>query len=39
LLAVLRQSVTDEQVDVKKISAQIRDEHVDVKKMSAQLSS
>jgi uncharacterized coiled-coil protein SlyX len=39
LLAVLRQSVTDEQVDVKKISAQIKDEHVDVKKMSAQLST
>jgi hypothetical protein len=38
-LALLRQSVTDEQVDVKKISAQIKDEHVDVKKMSAQLST
>jgi septal ring factor EnvC (AmiA/AmiB activator) len=38
-LASLRQSVTDEQVDVKKISAQIADEHVDVKKMSAQIST
>jgi septal ring factor EnvC (AmiA/AmiB activator) len=38
-LASLRQSVTDEQVDVKKISAQITDEHVDVKKMSAQIST
>ena len=38
-LVSLRQSVTDEQVDVKKISAQITDEHVDVKKMSAQIST
>ena len=37
-LASLRQSVTDEQVDVKKISGQISDEHEDVKKMSAQIS-
>ena len=37
-LASLRQSVVDEQVDVKKISAQIRDEHEDVKKMSSQIS-
>jgi len=38
-LASLRQSVTDEQVDVKKISAQLTDEHVDVKKISTQLST
>jgi len=38
-LASLRQSVTDEQVDVKKVSAQITDEHADVKKMSSQLST
>ena len=38
-LASLRQSVTDEHVDVKKISAQIKDEHVDVKKISAQIST
>ena len=38
-LASLRQSVTDEHIDVKKISAQITDEHVDVKKMSAQIST
>lgn len=38
-LASLRQSVTDEQVDVKKISAQMTDERVDVKKMSAQIST
>jgi septal ring factor EnvC (AmiA/AmiB activator) len=38
-LASLRQSVTDEQVDMKKISAQITDEHVDVRKMSAQIST
>jgi len=38
-LASLRKSITDEQVDVKKISAQIRDEHFDVKKMSAQIST
>jgi septal ring factor EnvC (AmiA/AmiB activator) len=38
-LASLRQSLTDEQVDVKKISAQITDEHVDVKKVSAQIST
>lgn len=38
-LASLRKSITDEQVDVKKISAQITDEHVDVKKMSAQIST
>jgi uncharacterized coiled-coil protein SlyX len=38
-LASLRQSLTDERVDVKKISAQIADEHVDVKKMSAQISA
>ena len=37
-LASLRQSVVDEQVDVKKISAQIADEHTDVKKMSAQMT-
>jgi len=37
-LASLRQSVVDEQVDVKKISAQIADEHADVKKMSAQMT-
>jgi hypothetical protein len=34
----LRKSITDEQVDVKKISAQIADEQVDVKKMSAQIA-
>lgn len=34
----LRKSITDEQVDVKKISAQIADEQVDVKKMSAQMA-
>lgn len=39
ILASLRQSVTDEHVDVKKISAQITDEHVDVKKISAQIST
>jgi septal ring factor EnvC (AmiA/AmiB activator) len=38
-LASLRESVTDEQVDVKKISAQITDERVDVKKMSVQIST
>lgn len=38
-LASLRQSVTDEKVDVKKISAQITDEHVDVKKISVQMST
>jgi hypothetical protein len=38
-LASLRQSITDEQVDVKQISAQITDEHGDVKKMSAQIST
>jgi uncharacterized coiled-coil protein SlyX len=38
-LASLRQSVTDEQVDVKKISAQMTDERVDVKKMSGQIST
>jgi hypothetical protein len=38
-LTSLRQSVTDERADVKKISAQIADEHVDVKKMSAQIST
>jgi len=38
-LASLRQSVTDEQVDAKKISAQITGEHVDVKKISAQIST
>jgi uncharacterized coiled-coil protein SlyX len=38
-LASLRQSVTDEHVDVKKISTQITDEHADVKKMSAQIST
>jgi len=37
-LASLRQSVVDEQVDVKKISVQIADEHADVKKMSAQIT-
>jgi uncharacterized coiled-coil protein SlyX len=35
----LRKSITDEQADVKKISAQIADERVDVKKMSAQIST
>jgi uncharacterized coiled-coil protein SlyX len=39
VLASLRQSLTDERGDVKKISAQIADEHVDVKKMTAQLST
>jgi cell division protein FtsB len=39
VLASLRESITDERVDVKKISAQITDEHVDVKKMSAQIST
>jgi hypothetical protein len=38
-LASLRQSITDERVDVKKISAQITDEHVDVKKISGQIST
>lgn len=38
-LASLRQSVTDEQVVVKKISAQIANEHEDVKKIAAQLST
>jgi hypothetical protein len=38
-LASLRQSVVDEQVVVKKISAQIAGEHEDVKKMSAQIST
>lgn len=38
-LASLRESITDERVDVKKISAEIADQHVDVKKMSAQLST
>lgn len=38
-LASLRQSVVDEQVVVKKISAQIRDEHEDVKKISGQISA
>ena len=37
-LVSLRQSVVDEQVDVKKISVQIADEHADVKKMSAQIT-
>jgi hypothetical protein len=37
VLASLRQSITDEQLDVKKISAQISDEHFDVKKISAQI--
>jgi uncharacterized coiled-coil protein SlyX len=36
---LLRQSITDEQADVKKISAQIADEHGDVKKMSALIST
>ena len=35
----LRKSITDEQVDVKKISAEIADEHVDVKKISTQIST
>jgi hypothetical protein len=35
----LRKSITNEQVDVKKISAQIADEHVDVKKISTQIST
>jgi hypothetical protein len=34
----LRKSITNEQVDVKKISAQIADEHVDVKKISAEIA-
>jgi hypothetical protein len=38
-LASLRQSITDERVDVKKISAQITDEHVDVKKIAGQIST
>jgi len=38
-LVLLRQSITDEKVDVKKISSQITDEHSDVKKMSAQIST
>lgn len=38
-LVSLRQSVTDERIDVKKISAQITDEHSDVKKISAQISA
>jgi hypothetical protein len=38
-LASLRQSVVDEQLDAKKISAQISDERQDVKKMSAQIST
>ncbi|XIA62674.1 hypothetical protein ACFIOY_24685 [Bradyrhizobium sp. TZ2] len=38
-LASLRQSVADEQVVVKKISAQITNEHEDVKKISAQIST
>lgn len=38
-LVSLRQSVTDEHDDVKKISAQITDEHADVRKMSAQIST
>jgi hypothetical protein len=38
-LASLRQSVVDEQVNVKKISAQIADEHEDVKKISAKIST
>jgi len=38
-LASLRQGVMDEQVDVKKVSAQIANEHEDVKKISAQISS
>ena len=37
-LASLRQSVVDQHVDVKKISAQITDEHQDVKKISGQIS-
>jgi hypothetical protein len=37
-LASLRQSVVDQQLDVKKISAQITDEHQDVKKISGQIS-
>jgi hypothetical protein len=38
-LASLRQSVSDEKVDVKKLSAQIASEHEDVKKISAQIST
>jgi hypothetical protein len=38
-LASLRQSITDEQVDVKKISVQVAAEHVDVLKVSAQIST
>ena len=37
-LASLRQSVVDQNVDVKKISTQITDEHQDVKKISGQIS-
>jgi hypothetical protein len=36
-VGLLRQSITDEQADVKSISAQIADEHVDVKKMLSTL--
>ena len=39
MLASLRQSVMDEQVDVTKVSAQITNEHADVKKMSAQITT
>lgn len=38
-LESLRQSVVDEQVDVKKISAQITNEHADVKKVSGQITT
>lgn len=37
-LASLRQSIMDEQVDVKKISDLITDEQVDLKRMSAQIT-
>jgi Spy/CpxP family protein refolding chaperone len=38
-LASLRESITDERADVRKIFAQITDERVDVRKMSAQIST
>jgi outer membrane murein-binding lipoprotein Lpp len=38
-LASLRQSVTDGQIDTKKISDQITDEHTDVRKISSQIST
>ncbi len=38
-MSLLRQSITDEQADVKNISAQIADEHGDVKKLSGLIST